>query len=105
MEKKIIVTRQELDKLFLDLMAYTELGMVAAMLDLRLSNPISEEEVLEDLKGMFNDLCQDIADRKIDESELPIGHGRHFMMLEYTGGEPALQLVIEVSEAYKKDEE
>lgn len=105
MEKKIIVTRQELDKLFLDLMAYTELGMVAAMLDLRLSNPISEEEVLEDLKGMFNDLCQDIADREIDDSELPIGHGRHFMMLEYTGGEPALQLFIDVSEAYKKDEE
>ena len=90
--------------MFLDIMAYTELGMVAAMLDLRLSNPISEEEVLEDLKGMFKDLCQDIADREIDESELPIGHGRHFMMLEYTGGEPALQLVIEVSEAYKKDE-
>ena len=54
MEKKIIVTRQELDKLFLDLMAYTELGMVAAMLDLRLSNPISDEEVLADLTGMFN---------------------------------------------------
>ena len=85
-------------------MAYTQLGMVADMLDLRMSNPISKEEVLEDLKGMFNDLCRDIADREIDESALPIGHGRHFMMLEYTGGEQALQLVIEVLEAYKEDE-
>ena len=103
MEKKIIVTRQELDKLFIDLMYYTQLDKVAGMLKYNLDNPISESEVFEDLKEIFKDLCTEIADREIDESARPIGCGRHFMMLEYTGGEPALQLYIEVSEAYKED--
>lgn len=102
MEKKI-VTLQELDELFKNLLAFADLDKITATVNLFMDKSLTEEEVLTDIKDMYNRLCQDIADKEISESDLPIGHGRYGMMLEYTGGDPAMKLVYEMVGSYAED--
>lgn len=102
MEKKII-KKEVLDKLFMNLLAFADLGKITKCVNLFMNKSHTEEEVLEQIKVCYNNLCQDIADKEIDENLLPIGYGWGFLMLEYTGGEPDLQLTIEAAEAYSAD--
>ena len=99
------VTKQELDNLFASLLAYTDLKKVTQTVNLFMEKELDEEEILADIKEMYNRLSQDIADKELSDQDLPIGHGKYGMMLEYCGGDPAMILNYEMVEAYKEDNE
>ena len=83
MEKKVI-KKETLDNLFLNLLAFADLDKIARCVNVFMYESYTEDEVLEHIKECYNNLCQDIADKEIDDSSLPIGYGWGYLMLEYT---------------------